>query len=156
MANRVLLLEAGKDYTSAEKPVEMRSQNPFNLILPKHFQAAYLWPTLMARRSSRQEPRIYWRGRGAGGSSSINGQIAIRGVLAAFDEWAAFGAEGWSAEEVLPYFNQLEDDHEYGEASYHGKAGPTPVYRMPQEQWGPVDKALRDAAMALGDTLTDN
>ena len=156
VANRVLLLEAGKDYTSAEKPVEMRSQNPFNLILPKHFQAAYLWPTLMARRSSRQEPRIYWRGRGAGGSSSINGQIAIRGVLAAFDEWAAFGAEGWSAEEVLPYFNRLEDDHEYGEASYHGKAGPTPVYRMPQKQWGPVDKALRDAAMALGHPWTDD
>ena len=155
-ANRVLLLEAGKDYTAAEKPVEMRSQNPFNLILPKHFQAAYLWPTLTARRSSRQEPRIYWRGRGAGGSSSINGQIAIRGVLAAFDEWTAFGADGWSAKEVLPYFNRLEDDQNYGEASYHGKGGPTPVYRMPPDRWGPVDKALRDAAVAFGHSWTDD
>lgn len=153
---RVLLLEAGRDYTAAEKPLEMRSQNPFNLILPKHLQAAYLWPTLMARRSSRQEPRIYWRGRGAGGSSSINGQIAIRGVLAAFDEWAAFGAEGWSATEVLPYFKRLEDDHDYGDASYHGRGGPTPVFRMPLAKWGPVDKALRDAAMALGHPWTDD
>ena len=57
---------------------------------------------------------------------------------------------------VLPYFNRREDDPEYGEPSYHGKAGPTPVYRMPQEQWGPVDKALRDAAIALGHPWTDD
>lgn len=155
-ARRMLLLEAGQDYTSAERPAEMRSKNPFNLLLPKHFQAKYLWPTLMARRTSRQEPRIYWRGRGAGGSSSINGEIAIRGVLAAFDEWAEHGAEGWSGKEVLPFFNRLEDDQTYGNEAFHGRGGPTPVYRAPQSEWGPVDRALRDAAMALGHPWTDD
>lgn len=152
----VLLLEAGRDYTVAEMPTEMKSKNPFNLILPKHFQAEYLWPTLNAKRSAKQEPRIYWRGRGAGGSSSINGQIAIRGVMAAFDEWAEYGADGWSAREVLPFFNRLEDDEEFGGKPYHGAAGPTPVYRTPQSEWGPVDRALKQAAMALGHPWTDD
>ena len=64
---RVLLLEAGPDYRSAEQPPEMASPNPFNIILPAEFQAVYMWPELMARRTRRQEQRIYWRGRGVGG-----------------------------------------------------------------------------------------
>lgn len=154
--SRVLLLEAGTDYPASEMPDAMKSKNPFNVILPKHFQATYLWPSLLARRTTRQEPRIYWRGRGAGGSSSINGQIAIRGVAAAFDAWARQGAEGWSAADVLPYFNRLEDDLDFGDRPYHGSGGPTPVYRMPQDDWGPVDKALRDSALALGHPWTDD
>lgn len=153
---RVLLLESGKDYPAADMPEAMRSKNPFNVILPKHFQEVYLWPSLMARRTARQQPRIYWRGRGAGGSSSINGQIAIRGVAAAFDAWEAAGAKGWSFEDVLPYLNRLEDDLDFGDLPYHGKGGPTPVYRMPQAEWGPVDKALRDSAMALGHPWTED
>ncbi|MBV9633471.1 MAG: GMC family oxidoreductase N-terminal domain-containing protein [Methylobacteriaceae bacterium] len=153
---RVLLLEAGRDYRAADMPAAMTSKNPFNLILPKRFQDIYLWPSLQARRTERQEPRIYWRGRGAGGSSSINGQIAIRGVAAAFDAWAEVGAEGWSARDVLPYFRRLEDDEEFGERPYHGRGGPTPIFRTPQADWGPVDKALRDAALALGYPWTDD
>ena len=76
--------------------------------------------------------------------------------MAAFDEWAEHGAEGWSAKDVLPYFNRLEDDADYGSEPFHGSGGPTPVYRMPQAEWGPVDKALRDAAMALGHPWTDD
>ena len=40
-----------------------------------------MWPSLMASRTKRQAPRLLWRGRGVGGSTAINGQIAIRGVL---------------------------------------------------------------------------
>src|SRR5215207_6074734 len=35
---RVLLLEAGRDYPAADMPEAMKSKNPFNVILPKHFQ----------------------------------------------------------------------------------------------------------------------
>ncbi len=149
-AVRVLLLEAGPDYRSAETPEAMQSPNPFNVILPKAYQAVYLWPQLMARRTARQEPRIYWRGRGVGGSTAINGQIAIRGVLDAFDLWAEHGADGWSARHVLPYFNRLEDDLAFGDRPWHGRGGPIPVYRAPKERWGPVDLALAEAALALG------
>jgi choline dehydrogenase len=155
-ACRVLLLEAGPDYRSAEQPREMASPNPFNIILPADFQQTYMWPALMARRTKRQEHRLYWRGRGVGGSTAINGQIAIRGVLDAFDAWAEEGCEGWSAAHVLPGFNRLESDLDFADRPYHGKSGPIPVYRTPQAAWGPVDRALRDAALDLGYPWTDD
>ncbi len=147
---RVLLLEAGPDYRSADTPAAMRSPNPFNVILPKHYQAQYMWPSLMASRTKRQAPRLLWRGRGVGGSTAINGQIAIRGVLSAFDQWAELGCEGWSGRHVLPYFNRLEDDLDFGDRPFHGRDGPIPIYRAPMEQWGAVDLALREAALDLG------
>jgi choline dehydrogenase-like flavoprotein len=152
----VLLLEAGSDYRSAEQPREMVSPNPFNIILPASFQARYMWPDLQARRTARQAPRIYWRGRGVGGSTAINGQIAIRGVLAAFDEWAEAGCAGWHGEAVLPFFNRLEDDLTYGDRPYHGRGGSIPIHRAPPERWGPVDWALRDAALDLGYSWCDD
>src|SRR4051794_38257801 len=141
---RVLLLEAGPDYRSAEQPPEMASPNPFNVILPARFQARYMWPDLQARRTRQQVPRLYWRGRGVGGSTAINGQIAIRGVLEAFDAWAELGCEGWSGEAVLPFFCRLEDDVGFGDRPYHGSGGPIPVYRASLDRWGPVDRALRE------------
>ena len=51
---------------------------------------------------------------------------------------------------MLPFFNRLEDDLAYGDRPYHGRGGPIPIYRAPLERWGPVDRALRDAALDLG------
>jgi len=155
-ARRVLLLEAGPDYRSADQPPEMASPNPFNLLLPAHFQRQFMFADLVARRTPRQEPRILWRGKGMGGSTAVNGQLAIRGVLDCFDEWEAHGARGWSAKEVLPYFIMLEDDLSLGNQPYHGSGGPTPVYRAPVETWGPVDKALRLAALDSGYVWSDD
>src|SRR5579875_3687251 len=75
-----LLLEAGPNYRSADSPEAMRSPNP-HLILGQDRYHAYQYPNLMARRTRAQEPHLYWRGRGVGGSSAVNGQIAIRGML---------------------------------------------------------------------------
>ncbi len=146
----VLLLEAGPDWRSSEAPEEMRVPNPGAIILGAEHLLKYQWPTLTARRTRIQRPVIYWRGRGMGGSSSINGQIAIRGLLDDFDLWARMGCEGWSGSEVLPDFIRLEDDLDFGDQAYHGRGGPIPVWRAPQENWGPIDRALRDAALGLG------
>ncbi len=149
-SRQVLLLEAGPDYTSAQSPAEMRIANPAAVILaPEHLQK-FMWGALKARRTDIQPPMLYWRGRGAGGSSSVNGQIAIRGMLDDFDIWAREGCAGWSGAEVLPYFIKLEDDLDFGSEAYHGRGGPIPVMRTPQEEWGGVDKALRDACLGLG------
>jgi choline dehydrogenase len=143
---RVLLLEAGPDYHSTDAPLEMRSPNPGRMLT--HPQ--YSWTQLMARRTEAQEPRLFWRGRGLGGSSAINGQIAIRPPLSDFDAWTAHGCTGWSSRDVLPYFCKLEDDLDFGDKPYHGRGGPIPVYRAPKERWGPVDSALAEAAESLG------
>jgi 5-(hydroxymethyl)furfural/furfural oxidase len=147
---RVLLLEAGRDWRAVEAPAEMLSPNPCAIIMEPEMQAAWQWPKLMARRTTLQEPRLYWRGRGVGGSSAMNAQIAIRGVADAFDEWAKAGCEGWAALDVLPIFNAMEDDPEAPFPDQHGRGGPIPVYRAPVESWGPVDRAVRDAALDLG------
>ncbi len=145
-AIRVLLLEAGRDFRTAETPQHLRMPNPLRAIADDD----YRWPKLLARRTERQEPKLLWRGRAIGGSSSINGQIAIRGIPDDFADWVAEGAKGWGWQEVLPYFRRLESDVDFGDAPYHGKTGPIPVYRAPVEQWGHVDRALMKAALALG------
>jgi choline dehydrogenase len=142
---RVLLLEAGRDWRAAEAPHALRSANinPF-MNDPAH-QAEWQWPGLVTRRTRAQAPRFYWRGKALGGSSVVNAQIAIRGVAEAFDAWAEAGCEGWSADRVLPVFDAMEDDPVAGRPG-----GPLPVYRAPAETWGPVDRGLRDAALAAG------
>jgi 5-(hydroxymethyl)furfural/furfural oxidase len=153
---RVLLLEAGRDFRSADTPAAMASVNPLRIILPEDLQAQWQWPGLMARRTSAQGPRLYWRGRGMGGSSSVNAMIAIRGVTEAFDTWRAAGCTGWGADDVLPYFCKLEADQLYGNQPYHGSTGPIPVYRAPRAEWGRVERAVADAAVAAGYPWNDD
>jgi 5-(hydroxymethyl)furfural/furfural oxidase len=143
----VLLLEAGPDYRAVDSPWEMRIPNPGPIILGA---PRYQWPNLKAYRTDYQRPIVYWRGRGLGGSSVINGQIAIRPPLDDFDIWAAGGCAGWSAADVLPAFIMLEDDDDFGDRPYHGRGGPIPIYRAPRDQWGAVDHALAEAAVGLG------
>ena len=68
--------------------------------------------------------KIYWpRGRTLGGSSAINGLIAIRGQAEDYDGWAAAGNAGWSFADVLPWFRALEHNVR-GASEYHGADGP--------------------------------
>lgn len=145
-AIRVLLLEAGRDFRTADTPEHIRIPNPLRAIGDDD----YRWPTLLARRTEAQEPKLLWRGRAIGGSSTINGQIAIRGIPDDFARWAGLGCAGWGWDDVLPYFRKLEDDVDFGDAPYHGRGGPIPVYRAPVDHWGHVDRALKGAAESLG------
>jgi choline dehydrogenase-like flavoprotein len=149
-ARRVLLLEAGRDWRAHEAPWEVVTPNPIPIIHQREFQEKWQWPNLLTRRIAGQEARFYWRGKGLGGSSMMNGQIAIRGVADAFDEWAAHGCTGWSAHEIMPLFSVIEDDLTFGDVDGHGRGGPLPVYRAPLDTWGPIDRGLREAALASG------
>jgi choline dehydrogenase len=145
----VLLLEAGPDYRAANAPSEMRSANPLGITHPERFPT-HQWPALRARRTHVQEPRLYDRGRGLGGSSAINWQVAHRAMLEDYDGWAEQGCQGWSGEELLPAMNRLETDLDFGDAPYHGRSGPVTIYRPPIHRWGKVDQALLHAGLDLG------
>lgn len=89
----------------------------------------------------------YPRGRVLGGSSSINGMIYMRGQAADYDGWAALGNTGWSWNDVLPVFKQVED-HYAGESEFHGASG---TWRVEQQRlsW-PILDAFREAAAQAG------
>ena len=68
--------------------------------------------------------RMYWpRGRGLGGSSSINGLIYVRGQPEDYDHWASLGNEGWGWSDVHPYFLKSEHNSR-GASEHHGGDGP--------------------------------
>ncbi len=145
----VLLLEAGPDDRVADIPKEMRSPNWFGIANPEKFPD-YQWPDLGARRTASQAFRRYDRGKGLGGSSAINAQIAYRGMLEDYDLWAEQGCRGWSGEELLPAMIRLENDLDFGGDPYHGNSGPITIYRPPIPTWGQVDLALLQAGLDLG------
>ena len=62
------------------------------------------------------------RGKTLGGSSSVNAMLYTRGQREDYDHWSALGNEGWSYDEVLPYFKSTQHQ-ERGESQYHGING---------------------------------
>lgn len=148
-SRQVVLLEAGPDWRSSEAPSQLRSMNGWRA-LDESACAAFQWEGLESRRSSAQEPRPHVRGRGLGGSSSVNGMIAMRAMPDDYDRWAAFGCPGWSYDDLLPYLRRMESDANFGDRPHHGANGPIPVQRLARDQWGPADNALAEGAGSLG------
>ena len=72
------------------------------------------------------------RGKGVGGSSSINGMVYIRGAPSDYDHWAQLGNRGWSYADVLPYFQRAETNSRGGD-DYHGADGPLTVADVPND-----------------------
>lgn len=66
------------------------------------------------------------RGRGLGGSSSVNAMLYVRGHRGDYDEWEKLGCGGWGYRDVLPYFLKAEDN-ERGPSADHGSGGPLQV-----------------------------
>merc|ERR1712226_624040 len=74
------------------------------------------------------------RGKGLGGSSLLNYMQYMRGHPRDYDEWVELGAEGWSYQEVLPYFKKSQRLHESPdvESEFHGTEGPMSVRKIPK------------------------
>jgi choline dehydrogenase-like flavoprotein len=68
------------------------------------------------------------RGKVTGGCSAVNASVAIRGVPADVDEWAALGNDQWSFAKVLPFYRRLEHDTDFG-GDVHSKGGPIWIER---------------------------
>jgi choline dehydrogenase-like flavoprotein len=114
-------------------------ENPYNYAYRTEKQPR------LANRRGRQP-----RGRGLGGSSSINGMVYMRGVPRDYDRWAEAGCEGWSWREVLPYFKRAECNERTGghDDAFHGGRGPLIVsdQRSPSQ----FSRWFVEAAQAAG------
>jgi choline dehydrogenase-like flavoprotein len=95
----VALLEAGGPDTVPEIHIPAA--------FPILFKSSLDWDLLGDPEPGLNGRRLYLpRGRMIGGCSSINAMIYLRGNRADYDEWAADGCEGWSYDDVLPYFKR--------------------------------------------------
>ncbi len=116
----VLLLEAGP----ADRSLLLR--------IPAAMRHAYDAPAYNWSYETEPEPFLGQRrlkqprGRVLGGSSSINGQLYLRGHPLDYEGWASAGAAGWSYADVLPYFRRLEARMD-GPSEYKGERGPIAV-----------------------------
>ena len=149
----VLLLEAGPDHTSAGAPAGLHSPNWFDAVT----EPGRIWPDLVATRAAEQPERLYVRGLGAGGSSSVNAMGAIRGTADDYERWAGeLGCEGWGWPDMLAAFLNVEDDADYGGDGLHGEGGPIPLWRLPLDELAPFSSAVRAALTDVGFPTCDD
>ncbi len=142
----VVLLEAG----GPDDAAEIRIPAAF----PVALKSSLDWDLLGEQEPGLDGRRLYLpRGRCIGGSSSINAMIYLRGHRADFDEWAALGCDGWSYDDVLPYFKRAEDN-ERGASDYHGAGGPLAV--SDSRSMHPLIDAMLAAAVEAGYPLIDD
>ena len=136
----VALLEAGTEDTQPE----IRIPAAF----PALFKSSWDWDLLGEPEPGLDHRRLYLpRGRMLGGCSSINAMIYVRGNRADYDGWAAAGCDGWSYDDVLPYFRRSEDN-ERGDDSFHGAGGPMRV--SDSRSMHPLVDTMLEAARLAG------
>jgi len=143
---KVALLEAGGPDT--------RSEIAMPIAFPMLLKSSVDWDL-----SGDEEPGLGGRrltlprGKVVGGSGSINAMIYIRGNRADYDGWAAGGADGWSYDEVLPYFKRSEDN-ERGADAFHGVGGPMSV--SDSRSMAPLIETMLEASVAAGHQLNND
>lgn len=147
----VLLIEAGPD-TPPDKVPEIIYDSYPSLA---YFDPRYHWRELRVCHEAYREGgaplklRKFEQAKVMGGGSSINGQFALRGLPGDFEEWRALGLEGWSFEDVLPYFRKLERDVDF-DGPAHGREGPIPVRRVFEDSWPGFTNAVHQTLKAEG------
>ena len=138
----VVLLEAGGRQALGWTWQGIISRLPTALALPMHYES-YNWGYVPEKEPALKGRSISCpRGKGIGGSSSINGQVYVRGHPRDFDSWsaelpkeAAEGSSPWDAAHVLPYFRRMENvcaagarsDDEDVHPGLRGREGPLHV-----------------------------
>jgi choline dehydrogenase len=137
---RVLLLEAGGPGRSLKIKIPAA--------FPKQFHTKLDWAF-----ETDPEPHVDGRclfmprGKGLGGSSSMNAMLYVRGRPLDYDGWAAQGAPGWGYADVLPYFIRSEDNVR-GASEFHGAGGPLRVSE--QRSPRPINRRFLAASEAAG------
>src|SRR5262249_2883101 len=145
---RVCVLEAGP---SDAFPL-IRMPGAFGYFM---FSKKYNWAYEAKADASLRNgsPLFCPRGKALGGSSSINGMLYVRGHRADYDHWAALGNDGWSFDDVLPYFRKSEANVR-GASAYHGANGELHV-----SDWARAyrtSQVFLDAAREVGLPGTDD
>lgn len=137
----VILLEAGGDDRSAAVYVPAGSAKLVG-------NAKYDWKYETEPDPSRNGRVDNWpSGKVLGGGGSINGMVYLRGNPADYERWVQRGAQGWSFDEVLPYFLRAERN-ENGASQFHSDQGLLGVANLRVQH--PFNPLFVDACVAAG------
>ena len=138
-ANRVLLLEAGRDMLPGAEPADV-----LDTYCLSYYNKSYMWPGLKAHWRTREtSPSVgINQGHVIGGGSTVMGMIALRGTPDDYNGWEAAGAAGWGWADVLPYFRKLETDLDFGGGAAHGNNGPVTIRRTARKDWTALAEAV--------------
>ena len=145
---RVLLLEAGPSFAPDGYPDVLT--NP-GVVGTPDFDWKY---------TSDDEARLGHdiplpRGKVLGGSSAVNGTVAIRARPSDFARWTARGIDGWSWADVLPAFKAMENTPS-GATEWHGRTGPFPIRQRALDELTRSSRAFVAAARATGLSAVDD
>lgn len=144
--SKVLLLEAG----GKDKSLMVTMPAGVGGLIGK--QGPFNWGFWTEAEPHLDNRKLWWpRGKGWGGSSSINGMIYIRGHARDYDQWRQMGLAGWGYADVLPYFKRSESLEGGGDA-WHGGEGPLKVSKASSPN--PIYKAAIEAGAQAGYKLT--
>jgi choline dehydrogenase len=142
----VLLLEAG----TKDKSLMVKMPAGVGGLIGQ--KGPYNWGFWTEPEPNLEGRKLWWpRGKGWGGSSSINGMIYIRGHARDYDQWRQMGLTGWGYADVLPYFKRSESLEGGGDA-WHGGEGPLKVSKASSPH--PIYKATIEAGAQAGYPLT--
>jgi choline dehydrogenase len=135
----VLLLEAGH----ATPPAA--SANP--PAWPTLMNGEATWGDMTTAQANGARAFPLARGRGVGGSSTINAMVFARGHRDCYDTWSRNGSLTWNFDDLLPYFKRSETAPQRDPMS-RGRHGPLVV--GPADPPNPVLLACLDAAVECG------
>lgn len=93
-------------------------------------------------------------GRAIGGGSVLYHMMHVRARPADLDNWAYNGCPGWSFQDVLPFYQKLENQLDDTNPSA-GKDGPITVVNA-KDTGNPASQAFIDACMELGYPFVDD
>jgi choline dehydrogenase len=138
---RVLLLEAGNNYAPSAYPDLVSKSDIVGANLDPRFEWGY-----KSEPSYVGHPIHAIRGKVVGGSSAINGAVAVRARPEDFKRW---DLPGWGYDDLLPDFKRLES-RTGGADAIHGRSGPFPVHQLTRADVTPLQRAFMDATVANG------
>ena len=113
------------------------------------FDPTYNWMFMAPGDDNvKNRPIFVPRGKGLGGSTSINGMIYMRGHPRDYDEWASLGNAGWGYGDLLPYFTKSEHNENYTDGKVHGRDGPLNIKYL--ESPNKLNRVFLEAAELVG------
>ncbi|MCT8347001.1 GMC family oxidoreductase [Photorhabdus temperata] len=107
-------------------------------------------------QQKKRKPFAYRLGKVLGGSSAINGAVALRALPSDFQRWVAMGCSRWAWNDVLPWFKHIENDVNLNDSNEHGKEGLLHLCRPKQEDISPIDLAFSSVCQMMGISYTDD